>query len=180
MRRNTRIEQDYFEWIYGIVCNDRFSEDNSYRMILEHLNEIELIYLIQKDDNRAKDGVKLRYRYGYFTHNYGIEDDILGPCSVLEMMVALAIRCEETIMCNTKLGDRTGQWFWSMVNNLELGSMTDRNYDQEYVDQCAHRLLYREYDADGRGGLFTVRNCEYDLRKMEIWSQLMRYISDKD
>ena len=130
------------------------------------------------DANRAYDGIELRR---YFELDTGNSRAYLsGPCSILEMMVALAIRCEETIMCNTKLGDRTGQWFWSMVNNLELGSMTDRNYDQKYVDQCVHRLLYREYDADGRGGLFTVRNCEYDLRKMEIWSQLMRYISDKD
>lgn len=180
MTRNSRIEQDYFEWIYGIVCDGRFSEENSYRILLEHLHEVEFIYFIPKDDNRASDGIDLRYRYGYFTDNDGIEDWILGPCSVLEMMVALAIRCEETIMCNAKMGDRTGQWFWSMINNLGLGSMTDRNYDQEYVDECIHRLLYREYDSDGRGGLFTIRGCEYDLRKMEIWSQLMRYISDKD
>lgn len=180
MTRNNKIEQDYFDWLYGIVCNDRFSEDISYRKLLEHLHEVEFIFFVPKDDNRASDGINLRYRYGYYNDKDGIEDYILGPCSVLEMMLALAIRCEETIMTNTKLGDRTGQWFWGMINNLGLGSMHDQNYDCEYVDQCINRFLYREYDADGRGGLFTIRNCNYDLRKIEIWSQLMRYISDND
>ena len=39
-------------------------------------------------------------------------------CSVLEMMVALAICCEETYMDNPNIGNRTGQWFWNMVKNI--------------------------------------------------------------
>ena len=41
------------------------------------------------------------------------------------MMIALAIRCEEHIMDDPDAGDRTGQWFWSMLVSLGLGSMDE-------------------------------------------------------
>ena len=179
MTRNTQLEHDYFEWICDVVCGDRFAKENSYRMLLSHLHDIEFTYLIPKDYNRARDGMDLRYRYGYVNHIPDAEDYIDGPCSVLEMMAALAIRCEETIMDNARLGDRTGQWFWTMVSTLGLGSMTDRNYDQYYVDEIVDRFLHREYEPDGRGGLFRIRTDQYDMRKLEIWLQLTRFLDER-
>ena len=105
-----------------------------------------------------------------------ITDEWDEPCSVLEMMVALAIRCEESIMDNPVYGDRTGQWFWNMIVSLGLGSMTDEMYDRDYVDNIVDRFLDRDYSPDGRGGLFTIRNCEYDLRDVEITHQLYWYL----
>jgi hypothetical protein len=101
----------------------------------------------------------------------------IGPCSILEMMVALAIRCEEEIMYDPDIGDRTAQWFWCMIANLGLGGITDDVYDRAYVDDILIRLLYREYEPDGRGGLFRIRNCEYDLREVEIWCQMLWYLN---
>ena len=99
-----------------------------------------------------------------------------APCSVLEMMVALAIRCEETIMDNPAYGDRTAQWFWGMIRTLGLYSMTDDRFDQEYVDMVIDRFLNRDYEPNGEGGLFKINNCKYDLRKIEIWYQLCWYL----
>ena len=73
-------------------------------------------------------------------------------------------------------GDRTGQWFWGMIVNLGLGAMTDNRYDEKRVDDILDRFLSRTYDPDGRGGLFTVRNCDVDMRKVEIWKQLLLYL----
>ena len=101
---------------------------------------------------------------------------ITGPCSVLEMMIALAIRCEETIMDNPLYGDRTAQWFWRMMSNLGLGLMTDDIYDRDLVKQKIDRFLNREYDPDGKGGLFYIRGCAEDLRNVEIWAQLCWYL----
>jgi hypothetical protein len=92
------------------------------------------------------------------------------------MMVALAIRCEETIMDDTMLGDRTGQWFWGMIHNLGLSPMTESKFDEEYVNYVISRLLNREYEPDGKGGLFTVKHCCHDLRTIEIWGQLSWYL----
>jgi hypothetical protein len=144
------------------------------------LHETEFIYLLPNDRNRAEDGIDLRYRYA-ITHGYEDDYDIIlgylsGPCSVLEMMIALSIRCEENIMDDPNVGNRTGQWFWDMVVNLGLGSMLDDRFDKRIVDRVIERFLNREYEPDGKGGLFTVRNCRHDLRHFEIWYQLCWYL----
>lgn len=171
-----RINDEYFEWLCELVDAKRFSKQTSYRKLLVHLHNIEFTWFIPHDDNRADDGIKLRRRFAIVRDDMALTDYILGPCSVLEMMVALAVRCEEWIMDDALMGDRTGQWFWGMINNLGLSSMRDSKFDREYVDDVIGRLLNREYESDGRGGLFTVRHCAYDMRTVEIWTQLSWYL----
>jgi hypothetical protein len=138
-------------------------------------------YSIPRDGNRADDGKGMRYRYAivcnYFESLYEILDILDGPCSVLEMMLALAIHCEENIMDDPCKGDRTGQWFWNMIVNLGLSGMNDARYDRKLVDDAINTFLDRKYAPDGKGGLFTVRNCDQDLRKAEIWHQLCWYLN---
>jgi hypothetical protein len=92
------------------------------------------------------------------------------------MMVALAVRCEETIMDDALMGNRTGQWFWGMIHNLGLSRMTDPEFDRRFVDDVIARFLNREYEPNGKGGLFTVKHCDRDLRTVEIWWQLSWYL----
>ena len=165
------INDDYFEWLFELVCKGRYDRTISYRKLLMRLHDIEFTWLLPKDRNRAEDGVDLRYRFASAR-----ADDIDGPCSVLEMMIALSIRCEENIMDDPGVGDRTGQWFWGMINNLGLGFMTDNRFDKKFVDNAIARFLDREYEPDGTGGLFTVRHCDYDMRDVEIWYQLCWYL----
>lgn len=168
------VQDAYFEAWYQFVCGERFAEEISYRKLLTKLHNTEFTYFVPNDDNRADDGIQLRRKFaGNDEEVFGYLD---GPCSVFEMMVALAIRCETTIMDDPKVGDRTGQWFWGMIKNLGLSTMYDDNYDEEIVEKVIDRLLKREYEADGSGGLFTVRNCDHDLRKMEIWAQMNWYL----
>ena len=173
------INEDYFEWLYEGMCGNRYSKNISYRKLLEHLHNTNFRYTISNDKNRASDGIDLRYS---FALSQGCEDEpelitdyLKGPCSVFEMMVALAQRCE-SVMDDPKIGDRTGQWFWGMINNLGLGGMNDNRYDKQYVNDVIDTFLDREYKSNGKGGLFTIRNCEYDLREVEIWYQLCRYL----
>ena len=79
-------------------------------------------------------------------------------------------------MDDPDVGDRTGQWFWSMITSLGLGSMTDDRFDWHYTHTVVTRFLNREYEPNGKGGLFTIRNCHRDLRKVEIWDQLCWYL----
>ena len=105
-----------------------------------------------------------------------IIDALEKPCSVLEMMVALSLRCEEEIMDDPNIGDRTRQWFWGMVVSLGLGAMHDDRFDKKYVDETIERFLKRKYEYDGRGGLFTIKDSNRDLREVEIWYQLCWYL----
>lgn len=180
MTRN-RIVNEYFNWLSNLVCGKRYSKDVSYKKLISYLHSIDFIFTLPMDQNRALDGIELRWRFatekGYTSEYPEIMDALYSPCSVLEMMIALAIRCEEEYMDDPTIGDRTGQWFWGMVVNLGLGSMIDIRFDEEYVDMVVDRFLEREYEPDGRGGLFTIRDCEYDLRDEEIWTQLCWYIN---
>lgn len=171
-----RINDQYFEWLCKLIDSKRFSKPVSYRKLLIHLHNIEFTWLISRDINRADDGIQLRRRYSLANHDVSLSDYIQGPCSVLEMMVALALRCEETIMDDVTIGERTGQWFWEMIHNLGLSSMIDSEFDRDFVDTIIARFLNREYEPDGTGGLFTVRHSSHDLRTAEIWYQLSWYL----
>ena len=171
MTYENEIRNDYFDWMYDLVGGMRGSKYTSYFKLLMKLHNTEFTYSIPMDENRAEDGVDLRRRFSdsYF-------EMLDGPCSVLEMMVALAIRCEENIMDDPTMGDRTGQWFWGMINNLGLSGMTDANYNRSETEYCISRFLNRDYASDGKGGLFRIKNCEVDLRDAEIWYQLCWYL----
>lgn len=174
------IENDYFEWLFELVCKNRYSNQTSYRKLLMELHRKPFRFLILMDENRAEDGVKLRYRFAR-EYDYPIDNAdeyIVGLCSVLEMMIALAIRCEEDYMDNAVIGDRTRQWFWNMVTNLGLGSMDDNRFDRLLVNDILERFLNREYEPDGRGGLFRIKNCDTDLREVEIWHQMCWYLNN--
>ena len=171
----------YFEWLFGKACGQRFAADVSFRKLIAHLHNTDFRWLIPNDETRAREGKNLRHRFALSQmpdwDEYLILDILEGPCSVLEMMLALAIYAEEHIMDNPQLGDRTGQWFWNMVVNLGLGGQRDDLYDRRYVEDSLQRFLDRAYDRDGKGGLFTIRNCRRDLRKVEIFHQLCWYFN---
>lgn len=173
------VNNEYFEWMYHKVCYRRYADDISYRKLLMQLHSTEFIAHLKSDENRVSDGINLRRR---FSEESGFEYDYLSSflgdynCSILEMILALAIRCEETIMDDPLKGDRTGQWFWGMIVSLGLGPMTDINYDKKYVDGILQRFINRHYEPNGKGGLFTIRNCNADLRKVDIWRQLCWYL----
>ena len=170
---------EYFEWLCASVTRDRFSSNISYRKLLMHLHSVPFVAIVPFDDNRAEDGKNLRYRYSLSNVCGGnsrlVANSLESSCSILEMMVALSIRCEE-FMDDMSIGDRTGEWFWGMIVNLGLGSMVDTSYDERYVDEVITKFLSRKYKRDGRGGLFTVKNSTKDLRKVEIWRQMCWYL----
>jgi hypothetical protein len=63
-----------------------------------------------------------------------------------------------------------------MIINMGLGSMTDDAFDEIEVRDIIERFMAREYEPDGRGGLFRIRGCEIDLREVDIWCQLSWYL----
>lgn len=164
----------YFKWICRIVGCE--GPDKEY--LLRSLFAKDFIYSLPMDSNRESDGINLRYRFA-------LENDIpypivaseldCRPCSVLEMMVALCLRLEESIMRDDDIGSRTGQWFWEMVNNLEIyPEMSSLAFDIRIG-----KFLNREYQPNGRGGLFYIPNPYVDMRSVEIWCQAMWWLDIK-
>ena len=171
------IEERYFDWICEVMDKEN---SRKYSKLLGYLFSREFEYSVPRDENRAVDGIELRHRFGRLN---GIPNDIVDdalehrPCSVLEMMAALCIRIEESIMTNPNYGDRTAYWFWEMIINLGLRTMTDDNFKEPVASTIVNRLLNRTYAENGRGGLVTVYRPGVDLRAVEIWYQVMWYLS---
>lgn len=175
------LHNQYFEWMYRLVLNERYSKHRSYRNLMRYLNDVDFRFSMPMDDNRSEDGINLRYRFGY-EESYSnptianLLDD--HPCSVLEMMIALSMRCEEQIMDNPDIGDRLGEWFWDMLTNLGLTKMDDEHFDYAICRSTVNRLLDRDYEPNGKGGLFTLRRTRRDLRSVEIWYQALWFLDE--
>lgn len=172
------LKKRYFDWMCQLVC-DRQHKKSDYLSLLLYLDRTPFYYSIELDGNRAADGESLRYRFG---RERGYDDALVAywldirDASVLEVMVALAVRCEEHIEYDPDIGDRTDQWFWGMIESLGLQDMRSDNFDIDHVEMVIDRFLRREYKRTGEGGLFTIRHSNRDMRKIEIWYQLHAYL----
>lgn len=174
-----KIEEDYFEWL----CN-KIVDTNSnvkYSMLTSYLYDHVFVAVMSMDENRSEDGKELRRRFiiekcDIYTPNNLRSFDDNRQCSMLEMMVALSIRCEETIMVDDKYGDRTGIWFWNMIVSLGLGTMNDSRFDENYVNIILDKFINRQYQRNGKGGLFTIDGIKKDMRTVEIWYQMCWYL----
>ena len=165
------VLNDYFEWMIDIVGGHRYIE------LLKELHSIEYTFENLNDENRAHDGEDLRWRYVCDGGNRRILK-WCQPCTVLEMLVALAIKMED-IMDNPNYGDRVDIWFWEMMTNMELDTLTDSHFDEEcisYVHERIDIMLNRWYAPDGTGGLYHLPDCKKDLRDVEVWFQMCWYL----
>lgn len=181
--RFSEVTEQYYDWLYKIVCGEWEPRNLSFHSLLMFLYNRDYIPACEMDECRATDGMNLRYRFA--TENnipYAKIDasfyDI--PCSMLEMMVGLAIRIEEHIMEDSSAGNRVGQWFWNMVVSLGLAAMDDSRFDRYRADTIIDRFLSRTYQPNGAGGLFTLDHPVDDMRRIDIWYQLMAYLNENE
>ena len=168
-----RIRNEYFDWLCELIP---IKTRRSYHELLHYMFNKEFICTLYADENRAADGIELR---GRFECETGIILDCISheKCSVLEMLIGLSIRCEQ-IMENPEYDDRTGEWFWMMIDNLKLLNMYDRKFDIDHVDHVIDIFLSRKYSPEGDGNIFIIHNSRYDLSTVELWYQMNWYLED--
>lgn len=164
----------YLDWLLDHVCEDDYHR-YSYQKLFSLMFDKPFEWFVKNDGNRAIDGEELRDQYFYET---GLDSCKDGPCSILEMFVALAIRCENDIMYDPDLGDRTYIWFWTMMENLELDDLDDNSFSYEIAEDILDMFLSRQYCKDGYRGPFYINHCRVDLRKVELWYQLNYYLQE--
>lgn len=156
----------YFCWLVSLVNGADIND-----ALLETLFEHTFWSPDSLDENRIADGLALRRGYPFVPPN----PPDSSYCSVLEMMVALALRWERSMMADPELGDRTGLWFAKMCENMGFRPYS-QDFDPEKASEILDRLCKRSYRPDGKGGLFYIPNCREDLRNLEIWYQMMLYL----
>lgn len=168
------VKNTYFEWLCDFVggCGN-------HRKLLEILFDIDYYWLVNFDDGKEKDGLYLREKY---TNLVGENNDVyIGKCKVLEVLVCLAVSCEDQIMHDRDIGDETYKWFWMMINNL--GLMKEK-FNDNYIDQneenevrnIVDNMLARRYGNDGIGSLFPCQKPVSDFNRMSLWLQLNHFL----
>lgn len=168
------VLDDYFDWLYFKVMPGQLTSKNSFRKLLSMLHTMPFRYDIEYDENRAADGVNLRW---YYVTDGGY-DEILqwnSKCTIFEMIIALAMNMESMV---GEPGDdySVAHWFWMMLDNLDLGDMTDDRYEKAYIYGRVSIFLDRTYEPDGYGNIIYIPNCNRDLREVEIWYQMCWYL----
>lgn len=162
----------YGEWI---ICR-RLHSASAYEVygdMLMQLHETVFEYPLERDQNRAKDGVRLRDEYGKLPHD--IENN--APCSVLEMLAALSIRADDEWIGT--MGDpRPEEFFWEMIRNLGLDFFDYKNFNKAAVDHIITVWMYRDFAQNGEGSPFPLRHPNSDQRDELIWSQMMAYFTE--
>ena len=183
MSMNSSIKEEYDNWIIDLAT-DWCSNFGEYGCLMEYLHSVPFYSTVQipLDRNRGADGKDLRLRFVETTDEYNYNHAYLYlmdyDASMLEVMVALAIRCEENIMHDSDVGDRSYEWFYGMLMSSGLDACCDDNFDEDTAQEIVTRILERKYSKNGKGGLFTLSNPPKDLRKVEIWYQLLWYLDE--
>jgi len=183
-----RQPERYYIWLTSHIIDP--DDPRHYSKLLEALYRRMFYWVIPTDSARTVDGIELRNKYLNECDEDGKNDaynSFFGmPCSVLEMMVALAMRCESDVLHDDPEKDYTVFLFWSMIASLGLIDYADDNFPNEYydydnLDEIIDRFLDRNYDEDGTGGLFTVdyqyRNGK-DMTTVDIWYQMMYFLRE--
>ena len=177
-KTNHKIRQTYLDWLY---CKIEEKKSYNFKEFIFEIDAVEFHCLIPNDDNRAEDGLQLRNQFAD-EQDYDLPDDALsGPCTVLEMLIALATRMD-FILFDPAKNRRIPMWFWLFINNLKLQKYVNNEEDatrkKKFNWIVLNKFAKREYQADGRGGLFPLNSPDSDQRNVEIWYQMMDYIGE--
>lgn len=163
-------EERYFKYLINKISDNGVWRGRSYTELLQYLSSKTFYAIMELDENREGWGLYLRRDLDY---------DIQGPCSMLEMLVGLAIRIEEVDLHDWEVGDQTPVWFWTMIQNLGLIHQTDERFNYRKVDDIICRFLNRDYAPNGKGGLFILEDPTVDARDMTIWQQVQEWIMER-
>lgn len=159
------IYSGYYLWLESLV------NDGNHNKLIRFLYDNEYRWQFVLDENRAAGGLNLRSKYAY-ENGLNVSDVGRGPCSILEMLIALSDRMTETLSADI--------WycFWTLMDNLQLTQFDDTRFDEDRVCYILNIWLDRKYDSRGNGSLFPLNNYSGDCRNLDIWGQMNAWISE--
>lgn len=169
------LSGDYLRWLAPQIRREDDGHPNrTYEGLIELMFDKEFVWLVPNDDNRVADGLGLRID---FCRQVDIPTDSLvdlGPCSFLEVLIALSRRLE------FNGGGSAAGWAWILMNNLQLHRITDpvgrskARRANDIMDAC----IWRTYSYEGVGGFFPLKRAAENQCKVEIWYQMAAYLGE--
>lgn len=152
----------YFNFLLQLIG------ENPDNPLLYYLFEVDYIWTIPLDINRAQDGIDLRCLWANLTKLETYDTVFKNKkCSMLEMLIAFAIRIENDFMGDTGV-NKSSEWFHLMITNLGIHDDL-YNFDRGRVD---HALLYF---FNHQISLFKVPN--FDLTGLQLWDQMNMWLN---
>lgn len=164
------MKEEYYIWLLNKVGFKR----RGYDRLMRCLYKIPFEYTINRDRNRVDDAREL---YFEFADENRLERDKRHLPSVLEVLIALAIRIDTEYIGDPSDPDPECI-FWEMCCNLGLEKYTDTKYIEDAVTSIIEAWLFRDFDMDGEGSIFPLKDPAHNQRNAEIWSQMQEYLSE--
>lgn len=169
------LDELYLTWLYRQIGNARLKNPaRTYWGLSRHLYRKEFIWLIPNDDNRLEDGKELRYLFILDQEISDVDEEWYDlPCSCLEMLIALSRRLA------FEAEGEPSVWFWHFIALLDLYQYNDKEYDdlaRDLIEEALDRVMWRQYEPDGHGGLFPLSRPQEDQREVELWYQMSAYL----
>jgi hypothetical protein len=178
-----KLLSQYDEWIVVYLGISREWVD-SHKVLLHILANKKYYYSIKRDKNRMLDGLNLRDKYERATGEIVCSPFGYGGASVLEVLAALAERCEDDLMYDGQ-EYKPYMWFYVMLKNLKIDSYVDDlmlvNSEEagvinpqlrDRVEKILDKWLSRRFEYDGTGSPFPLKMAKFDQRSQELWSQM--------
>lgn len=163
-------QKSYFDWLLNDVVN---VGDDGYTKLYREMNTIRYSYRIAMDANREGDALELRGDYEYYNHASCDAPFQGNTASFLEFLIGVIIRVDNDL----GLQLTRAEWMYRFIQAMDLQSYTDAYFEavgdaSEPVRLLVDRTMKRKYNADGsNGGLFVVKGCDKDLRRMQLFDQ---------
>jgi len=182
MKNAFDTRHEYYLWLCNLI--DVEQRGASYWHLTEDLYNKPFTWSVPNDDNRIFEGKNLRETFCndaglMFDYEYDYFD---SEASLLEVIIALAYRCEEILEDDEVNGFKMVDWFWKMMDNVGLDKFNDAYYNgifgnnAEEVDYILDKIIDRTYKFSGKGGLFPLKQAKRDQRKVELWDQMNSYL----
>lgn len=171
------MEDAYLDFLIGLVDGD------SHSLLLSKLFYEPFVWFIDNDSARCDDGIKVRTQFALADENYNkTHIDMFGGCNVFEVIIGIAYRMA-SMTAEVGQDECMTCWFWELLDNIGLEQFSDDYFTDEggedEVDFILEILLKRDYEANGVGGLFPLReSTDIDYTEIELWYQMSAYLNE--
>ena len=167
----------YFDWLVEAV---RGNDEEHVDMIpiLDYLYDKRFEWEHPLDRNRVADALLMRRDYADETGSPYPADVKKKDCSVLEVLVRLAMDIENHITGDPE-NPQPEIWFWQWLENLGIDERCcGEGYDERYLEQQIDNWMEGNITSRGKGGPFRLRHPSGDMRNKDMWGQCMAYINE--
>lgn len=171
---------EYYNYLMSLI-DPPIGVDSPIRdhgMLLYELWEREFCWLgeYNNDECRANDGKQLREEY-LMIFDRTPEYVPQGPCKILEMLIAFALRIDNTVH-DWRIGHRPWEWMEMFIDNLGLSQMVDDSIGPHDIPELDARLdvfMSHNLGPMNEGGLFRFKKPVRPNR-LDLWGQMNKWI----